>query len=116
MRQYIVRRLLFVPPTLLAVYTITFAIMHATPGGPWERGRPLQPQALANLTRATISMILSGSSTSPISATPFAATSDPRTRTDPATYRISSAIFCLSRFSLALWLPSWDFRPACRWA
>jgi oligopeptide transport system permease protein len=49
-RPYIVRRLLFVLPTLLAVYTITFAIMHATPGGPWGRGdKPLQPQALANL-------------------------------------------------------------------
>lgn len=50
MGQYLARRLLFVLPTLLAVYTITFLIMHATPGGPWDRtGKPLPPQAVANL-------------------------------------------------------------------
>ena len=41
MQQYIIRRVLLLIPSLLAVYTITFFLMHATPGGPWDRtGRP----------------------------------------------------------------------------
>jgi ABC-type dipeptide/oligopeptide/nickel transport system permease component len=31
-----VRRLLLIIPSLLGVYTITFVLMHATPGGPWD--------------------------------------------------------------------------------
>jgi oligopeptide transport system permease protein len=35
---------------MLAVYTITFFLMHATPGGPWDGGdKPLPPQVIANL-------------------------------------------------------------------
>ncbi|MGI8549807.1 MAG: ABC transporter permease [Dehalococcoidia bacterium] len=50
MSAYIIRRLIFVVPTLLAVYTITFALMHATPGGPWDNGdRPLPPTVIAQL-------------------------------------------------------------------
>ncbi|HET7036884.1 MAG TPA: ABC transporter permease [Thermomicrobiaceae bacterium] len=50
MGAYIARRLLLVIPTILAVYTITFVLMHATPGGPWDNAdRPLSPQAIANL-------------------------------------------------------------------
>src|SRR5438067_12573919 len=50
MTAYIARRLLLVVPTLLAVYTITFVLMHATPGGPWDNAdKPLPPQAVANL-------------------------------------------------------------------
>lgn len=50
MGTYIVRRLLLVIPTILAVYTITFVVMRATPGGPWDNAdRPLSPQAIANL-------------------------------------------------------------------
>src|ERR1700736_3422662 len=36
MLAYAVRRLLLVLPSLLGVYTITFLVMHATPGGPWD--------------------------------------------------------------------------------
>ncbi|HEU5422840.1 MAG TPA: ABC transporter permease, partial [Nitrolancea sp.] len=50
MGTYIARRLLLVIPTILAVYTITFVLMHATPGGPWDNAdRPLSAQAIANL-------------------------------------------------------------------
>ena len=50
MGAYFARRLLLVIPTLFAVYTITFFIMHATPGGPWSGGdKPLPPQIIANL-------------------------------------------------------------------
>ncbi|MGL4650767.1 MAG: ABC transporter permease, partial [Caldilineaceae bacterium] len=46
MQQYILRRVLLLVPSLLAVFTITFLLMHATPGGPWDRtGRPL-PEAV----------------------------------------------------------------------
>ncbi len=33
MGAYIIRRLLLVIPTLFVIYTITFFVMHATPGG-----------------------------------------------------------------------------------
>ncbi len=37
MTTYIVRRLLWMIPTLFFVALITFVLMHATPGGPWDR-------------------------------------------------------------------------------
>ena len=50
MGNYVIRRLLLVIPTLLAVYTITFLLMHATPGGPWDNAdKPLPPEVIANL-------------------------------------------------------------------
>lgn len=50
MGTYIARRLLLIIPTILAVYTITFVLMHATPGGPWDNAdKPLPPQVIANL-------------------------------------------------------------------
>ncbi|HET8630686.1 MAG TPA: ABC transporter permease [Thermomicrobiales bacterium] len=50
MGTYIARRVLLVIPTILAVYTITFVLMHATPGGPWDDAdKPLPPQVIANL-------------------------------------------------------------------
>ncbi len=36
MARYIVRRILLLFPTLLAVYTITFALIHAIPGSPFD--------------------------------------------------------------------------------
>jgi len=33
--RYAARRVLLLIPTLLAVYTLTFALYHVTPGGPW---------------------------------------------------------------------------------
>ena len=33
---YIIRRILALFPTLLLIYTLTFFLMHSTPGGPWD--------------------------------------------------------------------------------
>jgi ABC-type dipeptide/oligopeptide/nickel transport system permease component len=48
--RYLIQRLLFFIPVLLGVYTLVFILMHATPGGPWDRGeKPLTEAALASL-------------------------------------------------------------------
>ncbi len=51
--EYIVRRLLLLVPTLLAIYTLTFLLIHATPGGPWSQGeKPVPPIVLKRLNEA----------------------------------------------------------------
>jgi oligopeptide transport system permease protein len=52
MGQYTIRRLLGLIPTLLAVYTITFLLIHITPGGPWDSDKPLSAEAKAALDKA----------------------------------------------------------------
>jgi oligopeptide transport system permease protein len=52
MGRYVLRRLIGVIPTILAVYTITFLLIHATPGGPWDDDKPLPPEAKAALDKA----------------------------------------------------------------
>ena len=54
MRQYIIRRSLLLIPTLLVVYTITFVLMHATPGGPWDpgEGKPISAATVADINKA----------------------------------------------------------------
>ncbi len=53
MTRYIVRRVLLLVPTLLAVYTISFVLIHAMPGGPFDTGdKPLSAEALARLNAA----------------------------------------------------------------
>ena len=50
MRTYLLQRLLMFIPIMLAVYTLVFFVMHATPGGPWDfTERPLPDAILANL-------------------------------------------------------------------
>lgn len=50
MTAYIVRRVLLLIPSLLIVFTITFLLMHATPGGPWDRDeRPLPQNVIDTL-------------------------------------------------------------------
>ncbi len=50
MRTYLLRRLLWMIPTILAIFTITFFLMHATPGSPWDnQGRPLPLHVIENL-------------------------------------------------------------------
>jgi oligopeptide transport system permease protein len=50
MRTYLLRRLLMFIPIMLAVYTLVFFVMHATPGGPWDNTeRPLPEATLRNL-------------------------------------------------------------------
>jgi oligopeptide transport system permease protein len=49
MTAYIIRRVLWTIPVLWAVATITFFLMHAVPGGPFDRDRPLPSSVQANL-------------------------------------------------------------------
>jgi ABC-type dipeptide/oligopeptide/nickel transport system permease component len=54
--RYIVYRLLWLVPTLLAMALVTFTVMHATPGSPLdpvaEGANPLPPEAQKNLAEA----------------------------------------------------------------
>ena len=49
MGRYIARRLLYMVVVLLVVSVITFGLMHAVPGGPFDREKPLPEEILANL-------------------------------------------------------------------
>ena len=50
---YIIRRILLLIPTLLAIYTLTFFLMHATPGSPFGQGdKPLPAIVLKRLEEA----------------------------------------------------------------
>jgi oligopeptide transport system permease protein len=49
--SYITRRLLWIIPVLFAVSVITFALMHAVPGGPWAREKQL-PDAVEHRLNA----------------------------------------------------------------
>jgi len=50
---YVIRRVLLLIPTLLAIYTLTFLLIHATPGGPWSQGeKPVHPIVLERLNAA----------------------------------------------------------------
>jgi oligopeptide transport system permease protein len=54
MSQYLVRRILWMIPTLFFVVLITFVIMRATPGGPWDispDSRTSDPRVQAALNR-----------------------------------------------------------------
>lgn len=53
-RAYIIRRTLLIVPTLLAIYTITFVLMHATPGSPWSNqgDKPIPPIVLERLNES----------------------------------------------------------------
>jgi oligopeptide transport system permease protein len=50
---YAIRRILLLIPTLLAIYTLTFLLIHATPGSPWSSGdKPVHPVVLERLNAA----------------------------------------------------------------
>ena len=49
MTRFIIRRILWLAPVLLFVSLITFTFMHITPGGPWDKEKPVSPQVVANL-------------------------------------------------------------------
>lgn len=53
MGAYVIRRLLLVIPTLVVIYTITFFVMHATPGGPFDTAgdKPLPAATRRNLEK-----------------------------------------------------------------
>jgi len=55
MVPYIIRRLLWMVPTLLAMALITFTVMHLTPGSPLDpvadNANPLSPEAQRNMAK-----------------------------------------------------------------
>lgn len=51
MTAYILRRLLVMAPLLWAIATITFFLMHAVPGGPFDREKALPPATVEALER-----------------------------------------------------------------
>lgn len=51
MSSYLIRRVLWIIPVLLAVSVITFGLMHMVPGGPWDREKSLAPAIVDNLNR-----------------------------------------------------------------
>lgn len=51
MGRYILRRLLYMIVVLIVVSIITFGLMHAVPGGPFDKEKPLPKEIIANLER-----------------------------------------------------------------
>jgi oligopeptide transport system permease protein len=54
MGRFLIRRLLWLVPVMLAVSVITFVLMHFAPGGPWDRDpgrRQIDPATQVNLNR-----------------------------------------------------------------
>jgi ABC-type dipeptide/oligopeptide/nickel transport system permease component len=51
MGRYILRRLLYMIAVLIVVSIITFGLMHAVPGGPFDKEKPLPKEIIANLER-----------------------------------------------------------------
>ncbi len=51
MGRYIARRLIYLVAVLLVVSAITFGLMHAVPGGPFDREKALPPEIMANLEK-----------------------------------------------------------------
>lgn len=52
MGSYVLQRILWIVPVMLAVAIVTFALMHQVPGGPWDGAKRLSPQALENVNEA----------------------------------------------------------------
>ena len=52
MFRYVLRRLAGAIPTLFAIITLTFFLIHAAPGGPFDEAQALPPQIMANLQSA----------------------------------------------------------------
>ena len=51
MFQYLFRRLLVAIPTLFVIITLTFFMVRAAPGGPFDQDRKIPPEIEANLNR-----------------------------------------------------------------
>ncbi|MGC4108489.1 MAG: ABC transporter permease [Thermomicrobiales bacterium] len=49
---YMIRRILLIIPTMLAIYTLTFFLIHATPGGPWSNQDKPMPKAVLDRLNA----------------------------------------------------------------
>ncbi|HEY6202940.1 MAG TPA: ABC transporter permease [Candidatus Limnocylindria bacterium] len=46
MTTFIVRRVLWMIPSLVVVFTLTFVVVHATPGSPWDESEKPLPEAV----------------------------------------------------------------------
>ena len=51
MLSYLLRRLGIAIPTLLVLIVVSYVLMHAAPGGPFDTERALPPEVMANLER-----------------------------------------------------------------
>lgn len=51
MHQYLIRRVLWMIPVLLFISLVTFVLMHAVPGGPWDQEKRLDPTVVESLNR-----------------------------------------------------------------
>lgn len=52
MTTYVLRRVLWMIPTILIAFTFTFLVVHATPGSPWDEGeKPLPEGVKENLAK-----------------------------------------------------------------
>lgn len=51
MTSYLIRRVGMLVPVLLAVYTVTFILFQITPGGPWDRERPVPREVVESLNK-----------------------------------------------------------------
>jgi oligopeptide transport system permease protein len=52
MTAYVARRVLWMIPSLLVVFTLTFLVVHATPGSPWDESeKPLSEAVKTNLAK-----------------------------------------------------------------
>ena len=51
MHRYILRRILWAIPLLFLLSLITFLLMHAVPGGPFDSEKPVPPEIVANLEK-----------------------------------------------------------------
>src|SRR6186713_1879464 len=51
MAGYVVRRILWLIPVLIAVSLITFTLMHLVPGGPWSSDKAVAPGVQAAINR-----------------------------------------------------------------
>jgi ABC-type dipeptide/oligopeptide/nickel transport system permease component len=49
---YVIRRILLMIPTMLAIYTVTFLLIHATPGSPWSNQDKPLPKAVVDRLNA----------------------------------------------------------------
>ena len=51
MTRYVLRRILLLVPVWLAVYTSVFLLFQITPGGPWDREKPVPRETIEALNR-----------------------------------------------------------------
>ena len=51
MLKYTIKRLFFAVPTLLVIITISFFLLHAAPGGPFDMERAMPPQIKENILK-----------------------------------------------------------------